>query len=258
MRIITLNINGIRAGARKGFFSWMTRQKADVVCLQETRAQFNQIESDPVYFPRKYHYYHADAERKGYSGVAVYSRRRPEAVTSGLGWPDIDAEGRYLQIDFEGLSVISLYVPSGTSGDVRQSFKYDFMDRFESVLAEKKNSGREAVICGDWNIAHKNIDIRNWRSNQKNSGFLPDERKWMDWLFDEAAYVDAFRAVNQKEDQYTWWSNRGQAWANNVGWRIDYQIITPGLRDKVRSASIYKRKRFSDHAPLIIDYDVDH
>jgi exodeoxyribonuclease-3 len=257
MRIITLNINGIRAGARKGFFSWMTRQKADVVCLQETRAQFNQIESDPVYFPRKYHYYHADAERKGYSGVAVYSRRRPEAVTSGLGWPDIDAEGRYLQIDFEGLSVISLYVPSGTSGDVRQSFKYDFMDRFESVLAEKKNSGREVVICGDWNIAHKNIDIRNWRSNQKNSGFLPDERKWMDWLFDEAAYVDAFRTVNQQEDQYTWWSNRGQAWAKNVGWRIDYQIITPGLRDKVRAASIYKRKRFSDHAPLIIDYDVN-
>jgi exodeoxyribonuclease-3 len=258
MRIITLNINGIRAGARKGFFSWMTRQKADVVCLQETRAQFNQIESDPVYFPRKYHYYHADAERKGYSGVAVYSRRRPEAVTSGLGWPDIDAEGRYLQIDFEGLSVISLYVPSGTSGDVRQSFKYDFMDRFESVLAEKKNSGREVVICGDWNIAHRNIDLRNWRSNQKNSGFLPDERKWMDWLFDEAAYVDAFRAVNQQEDQYTWWSNRGQAWANNVGWRIDYQIITPGLRDKVQAASIYKRKRFSDHAPLIIDYDFDH
>ena len=258
MRIITLNINGIRAGARKGFFSWMTRQKADVVCLQETRAQFNQIESDPVYFPRKYHYYHADAERKGYSGVAVYSRRRPEAVTSGLGWPDIDAEGRYLQIDFEGLSVISLYVPSGTSGDVRQSFKYDFMDRFESVLAEKMNSGREVVICGDWNIAHRNIDLRNWRSNQKNSGFLPDERKWMDWLFDEAAYVDAFRTVNRQEDQYTWWSNRGQAWANNVGWRIDYQIITPGLRDKVQAASIYKRKRFSDHAPLIIDYDFDH
>ena len=258
MRIITLNINGIRAGARKGFFSWMTRQKADVVCLQETRAQFNQIESAPVYFPRKYHYYHADAERKGYSGVAVYSRRRPEAVTSGLGWPDIDAEGRYLQIDFEGLSVISLYVPSGTSGDVRQSFKYDFMDRFESVLAEKMNSGREVVICGDWNIAHRNIDLRNWRSNQKNSGFLPDERKWMDWLFDEAAYVDAFRTVNRQEDQYTWWSNRGQAWANNVGWRIDYQIITPGLRDKVQAASIYKRKRFSDHAPLIIDYDVDH
>ena len=258
MRIITLNINGIRAGARKGFFSWMTRQKADVVCLQETRAQFNQIESDPVYFPGKYHYYHADAERKGYSGVAVYTRRRPDDVISGLGWPDIDVEGRYLQIDFDGLSVISLYVPSGTSGDVRQSFKYGFMDRFESVLAEKMNSGREVVICGDWNIAHRNIDLRNWRSNQKNSGFLPDERKWMDWLFDEAAYVDAFRAVNQQEDQYTWWSNRGQAWAKNVGWRIDYQIITPGLRDKVRAASIYKRKRFSDHAPLIIDYDVDH
>jgi len=258
MRIITLNINGIRAGARKGFFTWMTRQKADVVCLQETRAQFSQIESDPIYFPGQYHYFHADAERKGYSGVAIYSRRQPDNVTSGLGWPDVDAEGRYLQIDFKGLSVISIYVPSGTSGDDRQAFKYDFMDRFESVLAEKMNGGREVVLCGDWNIAHKNIDIRNWRSNQKNSGFLPDERKWMDWLFDEAAYVDAFRAVNQQEDQYTWWSNRGQAWAKNVGWRIDYQIVTPGLRDKVRAASIYKRKRFSDHAPLIIDYDIDH
>jgi len=236
----------------------MSRQKADVICLQETKAQYHQIESDPIYFPRKYHYYHADAKRKGYSGVAVYSRRKPDNVESGLGWPDVDAEGRYLQLDFKGLSVISLYLPSGTSGDQRQAFKYAFMDRFETVLADKMNGDREVIICGDWNIAHRNIDLKNWRSNRKNSGFLPDERKWMDWLFGDAGYVDAFRVVNQLEEQYTWWSNRGQSWKKNVGWRIDYQVITPGLRARVYAASIYKRKRFSDHAPLIIDYDVEH
>lgn len=258
MRIITLNMNGIRSAARKGFYAWMVRQKVDVVCLQETRAQYDQIKADPVYFPRNYRYYYFDALRKGYSGVAVYSRHEPTQVTYGLDWSDFDAEGRYLQLDFAGLSVASLYLPSGTSGEVRQAAKYDFMNRFEDVLARSRKAGREFVICGDWNIAHKNIDLRNWRSNQKNSGFLPEERAWMDWLFSDAGFVDAFRAVNQQQDQYTWWSNRGQSWAKNVGWRIDYQVITPGLRDRVLSATIYKRKRFSDHAPLIIDYDVDH
>lgn len=258
MRIITLNINGIRAGAKKGFFSWMTRQRADVICLQETRAHLDQIENDRMYFPGSFHYYHEDAERRGYSGVAIYSRREPDNVVYGLGWPDIDKEGRYLQVDYPGVSVVSLYLPSGTSGDVRQAFKYDFMARYQSVLEKQHEIGRDVVICGDWNIAHKQIDIRNWRSNQKNSGFLPEERQWMDWLFGAAGFVDAFRVVNPEPDQYTWWSNRGQAWAKNVGWRIDYQVITPGLRDRVIGASIYKRKRFSDHAPLIIDYDIDH
>lgn len=256
MRIITLNINGIRAAAKKGFFSWMARQKADVVCLQETRAHYDQIADDKVFFPGKYHYFHEDAQKKGYSGVAIYSRNQPDNVVHGLGWSDVDSEGRFLQVDYPGISVVSLYLPSGTSGEARQEFKYGFMERFRSFLTAQHNAGREVVICGDWNIAHRQIDIRNWRSNQKNSGFLPEERQWMDWVFGAAGFVDAFREINQEGDQYTWWSNRGQAWAKNVGWRIDYQVITPGLRDKVTGASIYKRKRFSDHAPLIIDYDV--
>ena len=152
---------------------------------------------------------------------------------------------------------MSLYLPSGTSGEERQAMKYDFMERFKKVLVQSRKTRREFVICGDWNIAHKKIDLRNWRSNQKHSGFLPEERAWMDWVFGESGYVDAFRVVNQKQDQYTWWSNRGQAWAKNVGWRIDYQVVTPGLRDKIRRASIYKNKRFSDHAPLIIDYELN-
>ena len=254
MRIITLNINGIRAASRKGFFTWMVRQRADVICLQETKAQYEQIKNEPGYFPKNYYYYHFDAERKGYSGVAIYTRQEPECVTYGLGWPDFDKEGRYLQLDFNGLSVISLYLPSGTSGEERQAVKFDFLERFKEVLLKIRNSTREFIICGDWNIAHKNIDLRNWRSNQKNSGFLPEERAWMDWVFSESGYVDAFRVVNQQEGQYTWWSNRGQAWVKNVGWRIDYQVVTPGLRDRIERASIYKNKRFSDHAPLIIDY----
>lgn len=257
MRIITVNLNGIRAAARKGFFHWMTRQRADVICLQETRAQRHQLDSDPVFFPRNYHCFYFDAERKGYSGVAIYSRHEPANVTFGLSWEDFDAEGRYLRLDFEGVSIASLYLPSGTSGDLRQAAKYDFMDRFKKVLIDGSAASNEWIICGDWNIAHKNIDLRNWRSNQKNSGFLPEERSWMDWVFDDAGYVDAFRIVNQQEDQYTWWSNRGQAWAKNVGWRIDYQVITSGLRDKVQRARVYKERRFSDHAPLTIDYDFE-
>ena len=257
MRIITLNINGIRAAAKKGFFSWMPRQKADVVCLQETRAQYEQISNDKVFFPGRFHHFHEDARRPGYSGVSIYCRKAPDNVVHGLGWPDIDAEGRFLRVDYPGVSVISLYVPSGTSGEARQAFKYDFMARFRDFLAAQHGTGQEVIICGDWNIAHKQIDLRNWRSNQKNSGFLPEERQWMDWVFGEAGFVDAFREVNREGDQYTWWSNRGQAWARNVGWRIDYQVVTPGLRGRVSGASIYKRKRFSDHAPLIIDYDLE-
>lgn len=235
----------------------MVRQKADVVCLQETRAQHDQIRSESIYFPKNYHYYCFDAVRRGYSGVAIYTKRKPVSVKYGLNWPDFDSEGRYLQIDFNGLSVVSLYLPSGTSGDQRQAVKYDVMERFTDVLLRHRKNQREFIICGDWNIAHKNIDLKNWRSNQKNSGFLPEERAWMNWIFEESGYIDAFRVVNQEEGQYTWWSNRGQTWAKNVGWRIDYQIVTPGLRDCVQQAVIYKNKRFSDHAPLTIDYNYE-
>jgi exodeoxyribonuclease-3 len=255
MRVITVNVNGIRAAARKGFFDWLPRQKADVVCLQETKAQEHQLD-DEIYCPDGYHCYYHDAVKKGYSGVAVYSRHEPDKVHMGIGWEDFDSEGRYLQIDLGKLSIVSLYMPSGTSKQERQDFKIDIMARMMPLLKKYRRRRRDYIICGDWNIAHKKIDIRNWRGNQKHSGFLPEERAWLDELFGPAGFVDAFRVVNDKEDQYTWWSNRGQAWAKNVGWRIDYQVITPGLADKVRRESIYKDERFSDHAPLIIDYDL--
>lgn len=253
MRIISLNCNGIRAAARKGFFDWLPKQKADVVCLQETKAQEHQLDRK-IFWPRGYHVFYHDAEKKGYSGVAIYSRREPERVTYGLGWPEIDTEGRYLQLDFDDLSVVSLYMPSGSSGDERQDFKFRFMDRFMPYLRKLKRRKRECILCGDWNIAHKKIDIKNWRSNRKNSGFLPEERAWMDRLFDSVGYVDGFREVNQEADQYTWWSNRGRAWENNTGWRIDYHVMTPGLAGTVEGARVYQRKRYSDHAPLTLDY----
>ena len=254
MRIITVNVNGIRAAARKGFFDWLRRQRADVVCLQETKAQEHQL--DATHRPRMFHTYFHDAQKKGYSGVAVFARRQPDEVVMGLGWPEFDAEGRYLEARFGSLSVVSLYLPSGTSGPVRQSVKFDFMDRFMARLKGLRRSRRRYVICGDWNIAHRPIDLKNWRSNQKNSGFLPQERAWMDELFGPAGFVDAFRVVNHSPDQYTWWSNRGRAWEKNVGWRIDYQVVSPSVADRVRGARIYTARRFSDHAPLIMDYDL--
>lgn len=255
MKIITLNANGIRAAHRKNFFDWMLSQKADAVCIQETKAQVEQL-NEEILSPNGYYSYFNDAEKKGYSGVALYSLREPDKVIDKLGWATADTEGRFLQADFGKLSIVSLYLPSGTSGDERQQVKYDFLDRFMEVIKAMRRKRREYILCGDWNIAHKEIDLKNWRGNQKNSGFLPEERAWMDSLFDSAGMVDAFRVVNQEPDQYTWWSNRGQAWAKNVGWRIDYQVVTPGLKDKVRSVDIYKDQRFSDHAPLIIKYDI--
>jgi exodeoxyribonuclease-3 len=257
MKIASVNVNGIRSAEKKGFFKWIKREKPDVVCIQETKAQEDQLHPEDFY-PKDYHCYYFDAQKKGYSGVAIYSKQKPDKVVRGLGegFEDMDAEGRFIQADLGKLSVISLYLPSGTSGEERQQIKYSFMGRFEEAMKAMRRKRREFVICGDWNIAHKNIDIRNWRSNQKNSGFLPEERAWLDKVFGPMGFVDAFREVNQEEDQYTWWSNRGQAWAKNVGWRIDYQIVTPGLKAKVKSAAIYKDERFSDHAPLIMEYDL--
>ncbi|MDX1519466.1 MAG: exodeoxyribonuclease III [Gammaproteobacteria bacterium] len=256
MKVITLNLNGIRAAHRKGFLQWIYRQKPDVVCLQETKAQVHLLDEELIK-PRGFHAYFNDAEKKGYSGVAIYTRREPDRVHDQLGWETADNEGRYLQADFGKLSVVSLYMPSGSSSEDRQAIKFDFMDRYMPLLKKIRRQRRHYIICGDWNIAHKKIDIKNWRGNQKNSGFLPEERAWMDELFDKVGLVDAFRVVNQEEDQYTWWSNRGQAWAKNVGWRIDYQVISPSLKDRVRRVDIYKKERFSDHAPLIIEYDIE-
>lgn len=254
MKIITINVNGIRSAYKKGFFPWMLKQKADVVCIQETKAQVEQL-NEEILSPKGYHGYFNDAVKKGYSGVALYCREKPKKITATLGWDHADNEGRFLQADYDGFSVVSLYLPSGTSGEDRQAIKYGFMDHFMPILKKMRKKRRQFVLCGDWNIAHKQIDLKNWRGNQKNSGFLPEERAWMDQLFDHVGMVDAFRVVNEEPEQYTWWSNRGQAWAKNVGWRIDYQVITPGLKDKVKKVAIYKKQRFSDHAPLIIEYD---
>jgi exodeoxyribonuclease-3 len=254
MRIITLNANGIRSAASKGLFDWFKRQRADLLCLQETRAECEQL-VEPHYFPRGWHvHYHVARSKRGYSGVAIYARREPDAVIDRLGWAPFDEEGRYLELRFGKLSVVSLYLPSGSSSEERQAFKFRVLDWFTPRLAEWCASGREYVLCGDWNIAHRPIDLKNWRSNQNNSGFLPQERAWLDHTFDKQGWVDAYRALKPEGADYTWWSNRGQAWANDVGWRIDYQVVSPGLRAALRRASVYREQRFSDHAPLTVEY----
>jgi len=253
MRIISINVNGIRSAVRKGMLPWLGRQNADVVCLQEVRAQ---PEQRPVELSRlrRWHQHYCDAEKKGYSGVAIFSRRKPDRIIDTMGYVPFDKEGRYLRADFGDLSVISIYLPSGSSREERQAFKMRTLKRLTQHLRTLRDDGRQFIVCGDINIAHKKIDIENWRGNQKNSGFLPEERAWMDQLFDREGWVDAFRVVDPRPKQYTWWSNRGQAWAKNVGWRIDYQLCTEGIGKRANSASIYKRQRFSDHAPLTIDY----
>ena len=286
MRIISVNLNGIRSAAGKGLYEWLAQQDADIVCLQELRAQAADM-TGQMLAPHGYHGYFHYAEKKGYSGVGIYCRVPPQKVTQGLGIAEFDAEGRYICADFAGFSVVSVYLPSGSSGEERQAVKFKFMAAFmphlrnmmalppvsgggatrllpqsagfasnvsQPHLKELRESGREVVICGDWNIAHQEIDLKNWRGNKKNSGFLPEERAWLTALFDGVGFVDVFRSVHPELEAYTWWSNRGQAWAKDVGWRIDYQIATPGIAARAGSASIYKAQRFSDHAPLIIDY----
>lgn len=254
VRIITANLNGIRSAATKGFFDWLQRQEADVVCLQEVKAQVADL-SPEMLAPQGFHGFFHCAEKKGYSGVAIYSRHAPRQVIEGMQSAEFDAEGRYIQVDFERLSVVSVYLPSGSSSEERQQAKFRFLDEFAPKLKSLKEAGREVVICGDWNIAHQNIDLKNWRGNQKNSGFLPEERAWLTGVLDEMGWVDVFRRINQEPEQYTWWSNRGQAWAKNVGWRIDYHLATPVIAATAREVAIYKEQRFSDHAPLTIDYD---
>ncbi len=258
LRIISLNLNGIRAAYRKGLAQWLSQINADIVCLQELKAQPKDITPDMTN-PVGLQGYFACAERPGYSGVGIYCRQAPNAVTTTYEHPIMDSEGRFIRVDFPHFSVVSLYMPSGSSGDERQTIKWQLMDTFYQRLqdyqTESQQTQRQFVICGDINIAHTNKDICNWRGNQKNSGFLPAEREWMSKLQEQAGWVDVFRQLNNNDGEYTWWSNRGRAWEKNVGWRIDYQLATAAIAATAKSTHIYKDQRFSDHAPLIIDYD---
>ncbi len=256
-RLITLNLNGIRSAASKGFVEWAAEAGADCMGVQEVKAQLADVAGrfdNVAGMPGHFHF----AQKKGYSGVALYSRKTPSEVIVGLGHDDFDAEGRYVETRYDTpqrkFSVISCYFPSGSSGPERQAAKFQFLDLiYPRLLALKAE--REFILVGDINIAHQQIDLKNWKSNQKNSGFLPEERDWMTRLLTEAGLVDVFRTLNPHPEQYTWWSNRGQAWAKNVGWRLDYHLATPGIAALARRESIYLEQRFSDHAPLTIDYD---
>ncbi|VFR22405.1 Exodeoxyribonuclease III [plant metagenome] len=260
LRITSLNLNGIRSAFRKGLQPWMASHAADILCLQEIKAQDADL-TDDLRNPPGYQGFFCAAQKKGYSGVGLYLSKPALKVANGLGCEEFDPEGRIIRADWDTLTVVSAYLPSGSSGDERQQAKYRFLAKFEPLLdglmAEHRATGREVVICGDWNIAHKEIDLKNWKGNLKNSGFLPEERAWLTDVFDQRGFVDVYRALHPETtgEAYTWWSNRGQAWAKNVGWRIDYQIATPGIAALARSAAIYKDERFSDHAPLTIDYD---
>jgi len=253
VRVITLNLNGIRSAASKGAFAWLRAQDADVICLQETKAHESQLAGHDIDIPG-YQRFFFDAERPGYSGTALYCRRTPVEVIRGFGVTEFDREGRYLEARFDDVAVVSLYLPSGSSGPERQASKFRFLEAFTPHLRKLRRRRQEYILCGDWNIAHKEIDLRNWKSNRKNSGFLPEERAWLDDLFGPLGFVDAFREVNGDPEHYTWWSNRGQAWTKNVGWRIDYQIVSKGLAGAACGAHIHKSSRFSDHAPLSMDY----
>jgi exodeoxyribonuclease III len=255
MRIITANLNGIRSAANKGFFAWMQKQDADVICMQELKAQAADMTAEML-APAGYFGYFHYAEKKGYSGVGIYAKVKPDAVIEGLGMADIDSEGRYLEAQFGNLSVVSLYLPSGSSGEERQNFKFSVLARILPHLEQLIASGREVVVCGDWNIAHQEIDLKNYKGNKKNSGFLPEERAWLGDLLNRVGWVDVYRKLHPDTTDacYTWWSNRGAAYEKNVGWRLDYQIATPQFAKKASQSTIYKTERFSDHAPLIVDY----
>lgn len=254
MKIINVNLNGIRSAAKKKFFTWVEEQKADFICIQEVRAKESQL-NDNIFKISGYNSYFVSAEKDGYSGVAIYTKHKPAKIITSLEIPITANEGRYIQLDFTEFKIASIYVPSGTSGEIRQNIKFEFLDAYAKILKRQIKEKIPYIICGDFNIAHKNIDLKNWKSNQKNSGFLPEERAWLDLVFDKIGFIDAYRYKNPDKIEYTWWSNFANAWQNNVGWRIDYQIISPQLKDKILNTTIYREQKFSDHAPLIIEYD---
>ncbi len=259
-RLTSLNLNGIRSAASKGVEAWLEKTTPDCICVQEVKAQAEDVAGRFEQLAGMRGHFHF-AQKKGYSGVGVYSRHEPSEVVAGFGSPEFDAEGRYLELRFDTpqrrFSIVSAYFPSGSSGEDRQQAKFRFLDAFEPHLARLK-AEREFVLCGDVNIAHTQHDLKNWRSNQKNSGFLPEERAWMTKLLTQHGVVDVYRHLQPQatETSYTWWSNRGQAYAKNVGWRLDYHLATPGVAQTARRESIYKDEKFSDHAPITVEYEM--
>lgn len=254
MKVIAINVNGIRSANNKGLFDWLKTQDADIICLQEIKASLEDIPENLINWNNYYNEFHP-ALKKGYSGVAIYAKKKPNNVIVGLNNSEIDDEGRYLQFDYDNFSVISIYLPSGSSGPEKQEKKFRFMEFYKPLLKQKANSKREYIICGDWNIAHTELDLKNWKGNLKNSGFLPEERQWLTDILNYGL-IDIWRNLYPENPGYTWWSNRGQAYAKDVGWRIDYQIATPKTAALAISAQIFKDTKFSDHAPLIMEYDI--
>ncbi|MFJ6215444.1 exodeoxyribonuclease III [Streptomyces sp. NPDC092296] len=265
LTVSTVNVNGLRAAAKKGFSAWLAATEAQVVCLQEVRAEPDQLPAE-IRDPEGWHTLWAPAAAKGRAGVALLSRQRPERQQIGFGSAEFDTSGRYAEIDLPGLTVVSLYLPSGEVGTERQDEKERFMKEFMVHLIDLRTraeaAGREVLVCGDWNIAHREADLKNWRANQKSSGFLPEERAWLTQVFDQAGYVDVVRRLHpDRPGPYSWWSYRGRAFDNDTGWRIDYQIATPGLADTCVEAHVERApshaERWSDHAPVTVTY-TDH
>ncbi len=255
MRIVSLNCNGIRAAARKGLYAWLQSVDPDVICLQETKAQEYQLPFDAEHLSPYFSVFFDATNRKGYSGVAIYAKRKADEYGTGFGWPQFDAEGRYVWLRYESLRIGSLYVPSGTMGPQRQQWKEDFLDHLEGWLKRMLQEKQSMILCGDFNIAHREIDVNNPKTAARITGFLPQERAWMERVI-ESGWVDALRVVRPNEPKiYTWWSHFANAFERNLGWRLDYQLITPDLAKRVRRAEVYTAERFSDHAPVMIDYD---
>lgn len=259
LRVVSINVNGLRSAHKKGFFEWLEQSEADVVCMQETRISEHQWTN--AFKPEGWHVHMFEAQKAGYAGTAVYSRLPFVSVTNGLGFELADTQGRFVSAEFdlglpENVFICSLYLPSGSSGDEAQARKDHFLEQYQQILSDWRKQNKSIIVCGDYNIVHKRIDIKNWSGNQKSSGCLPHERAWLDHIYDDLGYVDTFRVVRDEAELYSWWSNRGQARAKNVGWRIDYHACSPDWKDRTVNAWVYKEQWFSDHAPVIIDYKI--
>ena len=266
LKVTSLNLNGVRSAASKGLENWLAEQQLDLLCVQELKAQIPDLEkSNLLSLAGLQGHFHC-AEKKGYSGVGIYSRHEPSDVRMGFDGGEFDAEGRWIELRFDTpqrkFSVVSSYFPSGSSGDERQAAKFRYLAAIYPFIQAARQE-RSLLLCGDINIAHREQDLKNWKGNLKNSGFLPEERAWLDRIYGELGWVDVYRQLHpdageggeSADSGYTWWSNRGQAYAKDVGWRIDLHVATPGVARSACSAAVYKQQRFSDHAPLLVDYD---